>query len=52
MRKDHLFSIVNKDIAVLPWGPEVIDITEVTIKQVILELSRKRTDGRTDNPET
>ena len=25
------FSFVNKDLAVLPWGPEVIDITEVTI---------------------
>ena len=28
MRKDHPFSFDNKDIAVLPWGPEVIDITE------------------------
>ena len=30
MRKDRPFSFVNKDKAVLPWGPEVIDITEVT----------------------
>ena len=33
MRQDHPFSYVNKDIAVLPWGPEVINITEVTIKK-------------------
>ena len=30
MRKYHPFSYVKKDIAVLPWGPEVIDITEVS----------------------
>ena len=30
MRKDRPFSFVNKDKAVLPWGPAVIDITEVT----------------------
>ena len=30
MRKDRPFSFVNKDKAVLPWGPEVLDITEVT----------------------
>ena len=28
------FSILNKDIAVLPWGPEVIDITEAKNKML------------------